>query len=117
MKEELGDLQRLKHVNICIVDLMEILNGVDADRFYRDTEKKYAVERILEIIGEAINHVSEATLSKSKVSFSWRNVVDLRNLVSHEYFRVDYTMVYNIATEGIKELKPAIEDLIQQLEQ
>jgi len=77
---------------------------------------KYAAERILQIIGEAINHVSAETLAKSKKSIPWRDIVDFRNLVSHEYFRVDYTMVYKIATKEIADLKPAIEDLIQQLE-
>ena len=116
MKEELGDLQRLKHVKKCIDDLMQILNGVDADTFYIDTEKKYAVERVLEIIGEAINHISPATLNKADRVISWRDIVDFRNLVSHEYFRVDYTMVYKIATEGVSELGTTIENLIQQLE-
>jgi uncharacterized protein with HEPN domain len=36
--------------------------------------------------------------------------------VSHEYFRVDYTMVYKIATEGVLDLRMTIENLIQQLE-
>jgi uncharacterized protein with HEPN domain len=116
MKEELGDLQRLKHVKKCIDDLMQIMDGVDADTFYRDTEKKYAVERVLEIIGEAINHVSPVTLGKANRVISWRDIIDFRNLVSHEYFRVDYTMVYKIATEGVLDLRITIENLIQQLE-
>ncbi len=43
-----GDLQRLQHINKCIADLEQILQGVDADSFYRNNEKKYAVERVLE---------------------------------------------------------------------
>ncbi len=116
MKEESGDLYRLKHVKKCIDDLMQIMNGVNADSFYRDTEKKYAVERVLEIIGEAINHVSPVTLGKANKEISWRDIVDFRNLVSHEYFRVDYTMVYKIATESVLELQTTIDYLIQQLE-
>jgi uncharacterized protein with HEPN domain len=116
MKEGLGDLLLLKHVKKCIDDLMYIMNGVDADTFYRVTEKKYAVERVLEIIGEAINHISPETLGKADKVISWRDIVDFRNLVSHEYFRVDYTMVYKIATEGVLDLRITIENLIEQLE-
>jgi len=116
MKKELGDLQRLKHIQQCISDLQEILAGVNEDAFYRDTEKKYAVERILEIIGEAVNNISHKTLAKAGASIPWRDIVSFRNLVSHEYFRIDYTMVYKIATDEISELKSGVDNLIKQLE-
>ena len=116
MKGKPGDLQRLLHISQCISDLEEILNGVDAESFYRNTEKKYAIERILEIIGEAVNKVSEQTLARSNKSIPWRDVVDFRNLITHEYFRVDYTMVYKIATEEIPNVKSAIQLLIKELQ-
>jgi uncharacterized protein with HEPN domain len=50
MKSEMSDLNRLYHVRDCITDLNAILKGVDEDAFYRSAEKRYAVERILEII-------------------------------------------------------------------
>ena len=113
MKEKPGDLQRLKHISQCISDLEEILHGVDADTFYSNSEKKYAVERVLEIIGEAVNKISKQTLAKSKHNIPWRDVVDFRNLITHEYFRVDYTMVYKLATEEIPKIKSAILFLIE----
>jgi len=113
MKEKPGELKRLQHISKCISDLEEILTGVDADSFYRNSEKKYAVERILEIIGEAVNRISEQTLAKSNQLIPWRDIVDFRNLVTHEYFRVDYTMVYKLATEEIPKVKSAIQFLIQ----
>jgi uncharacterized protein with HEPN domain len=116
MKEKLGDLQRLQHVNKCISDLEEILRGVDADSFYRNNEKRYAVERVMEIIGEAINKTSEQTLAKSNQPIPWRDVVDFRNLVTHEYFRVDYTMVYKLAPEEIPKVKIAIQFLIAEVQ-
>lgn len=116
MKDKLGDLQRLNHIHDCISDLEEILQGVDADLFYRSNEKKYATERILEIIGEAVNKISAQTLALAEQPIPWRDIVDFRNLVSHEYFRVDYTVVYKIATEEIPLLKKAIEFLITKLE-
>jgi uncharacterized protein with HEPN domain len=115
MKDKLGDLQRVKHIHDCISDLEEILQGVDADLFYRSNEKKYATERILEIIGEAVNKISPQTLALSEQPIPWRDIVDFRNLVSHEYFRVDYTMVYTIATQEIPVLKKAIALLIVKL--
>ena len=116
MKEKVGDLLRLQHISKCISDLEEILKGVDADSFYRNSEKKYAVERVMEIIGEAINNTSKETLAKSNQPIPWRDVVDFRNLVTHEYFRVDYTMVYKLATEEIPKVKTAIQFLIAEIQ-
>ena len=116
MKENLGDLSRLQHILKCILDLEEFLKGVDEDSFYRNSEKKYAVERVLEIIGEAVNRTSPEVLAKSKQPIPWRDIVDFRNLVTHEYFRVDYTMVYKLATEEIPKVKSAIEFLIVELQ-
>jgi uncharacterized protein with HEPN domain len=115
MKDKSGDLQRLNHIIRCITDLEEILQGVDADSFYRNSEKKYAVERVLEIIGEAVNRISTETLEKSNLPIPWRDIVDFRNLITHEYFRVDYTMVYKIATEEIPKVKTAILYLIDEI--
>ncbi len=103
-----GDLARLQHVHKCISDLEQIMKEVDADAFYANSEKKYAVERVLEIIGEAVHKISPETLAKSHHGIPWRDVVDFRNLVTHEYFPVDYTMVYKIATEEVPKVKSAI---------
>src|ERR1044071_5480923 len=106
MKEKSGDLARLQHINNCISDLEQIFKEVDEDSFYRNVEKKYAAERLLEIIGEAVNKISSETLTKSPPTIPWRDIVNFRNIVSHEYFRVDYTMIYKLATEEIPKLKP-----------
>ena len=116
MKSDLSDLNRLNHVNDCIKDLNAILKNVDEDVFYRNVEKRYATERILEIVGEAINHISKSTLERTSVKIDWDKIIGFRNIVAHEYFRIDYTIVFKIATENIHSLSEAILDLISQLE-
>ncbi len=117
MREKQGDLARLQHILKCISDLEQMLQDVDEDLFYRNTEKKYATERVLEIIGEAVNRIAPETLAMSNHQIPWRDIVDFRNLVTHEYFRVDYTMVYKIATEEIPKLKSAVAFLAGELQE
>ena len=69
----------------------------------------------MEIIGEAVNNISESTLAKSNVPIPWRDIVDFRNIVAHEYFRVDYTMIYRLATEEVPKVKSAVHFLISEL--
>lgn len=113
MKERTGDSARLQHILNCVSDLEHIMNEVSEDSFYRNNEKKYAVERVLEIIGEAVNKISPATLAKSKHGIPWRDIVDFRNVVTHEYFRVDYTLIYKLATEEIPKVRTAVQFLIE----
>lgn len=68
MKGKAADLQRLQHIHTCIADLEEMLRDIDSDSFYRNNEKKYAVERVLEITGEAVNNISEETRSLSDIT-------------------------------------------------
>jgi uncharacterized protein with HEPN domain len=116
MREKPSDLARLQHILRCVSDLEEILHNVDEDAFYRNTEKKYATERVLEIICEAVNRIAPETLAMSNHKIPWRDIVDFRNLVTHEYFRVDYTLVYKIATEEIPKLKWAVASLEEELQ-
>lgn len=112
MKGEASDLLRLKHIIKCAEEIEVILSGITEDQFYNNIEKKYAVERLLEIIGEAVNRITPSTLALSKRDIPWRDIVDFRNLVSHEYFRVDYTIVFQIATSEIGAVKDAAEELV-----
>jgi uncharacterized protein with HEPN domain len=116
MKSEMSDLNRLNHIRDCIKDLNVILKDVDEDDFYENIEKRYAVERILEIIGEATNHISKTTFQKTPLKMDWDKIIGFRNIVVHEYFRVDYTIVYKIAKESVPALNEAVLDLISQLE-
>ncbi len=108
MKGKSSDILRLEHIVSCIEDLSQIMDGVGEDLFYSSPEKRYAVERILEIIGEAVNRISEDTLSLSHHGIPWRDIVDFRNVVTHEYFRIDYTLVYAIVRDEIPQLRIAV---------
>ena len=113
MKGETGDLLRLRHILKCTEEIEAILAGVTESDFYNSLEKKYAVERLLEIIGEAVNRIEPSTLALSKRNIPWNDIVDFRNFVSHEYFRIDYTIVYQIATTEIYPVKQAVQEIVE----
>jgi uncharacterized protein with HEPN domain/predicted nucleotidyltransferase len=80
-----------------------------ADRFFRS-----AVERQLEILGEAANRLTLAFRS-AHLEVDWRGVVGLRNAIIHQYDELDYEKVWEIVTlrvpvllEQIRPLLPAV---------
>ncbi len=62
-----------------------------------------AVERQLEIIGEAASRLSEDFFETSS-DLPIRQAKALRNVISHEYFSVDHDRIWNVVTNRVPEL-------------
>jgi uncharacterized protein with HEPN domain len=92
------------------------LKNVDLESFDKNTEKIAAVERMLEIIGEAANHISDEIKYDYKYSTPWKKIIGTRNIIIHEYFRVDNKVIYQTAKEDIIPLKSEIESILKELE-
>lgn len=78
---------------------------VDAGRdvFDADWTRQRAAERLLEIIGEASNALSEGFKAKH-LDVSWRHIINLRHLIAHHYHRFDMDQLWTIATDDIPKL-------------
>ncbi len=116
MKPKLSDSVRIEHILEAIADLELFLKDVDFELFESNKEKQAAVERKLEIIGEAVNKLSEKILYHPQIATPWRKIVNTRNVISHEYFKVDTEVIYKIATEEIIPLKNDIKFVLGNLE-
>jgi uncharacterized protein with HEPN domain len=108
-----SDRERLHHILEAIDRIAEALKGYNLDRFRSDWEKRLVIERLLEIIGEAVNHLSPE-LQTDHPHVPWPKIVGMRNMVSHEYFRVDPTIIWETATASIPALRSDIAQIIAQ---
>jgi uncharacterized protein with HEPN domain len=70
-----------------------------------------AVERELEIIGEASNRILKID-DKFPIDDA-RKIVDLRNWVIHGYDKVDDVIIWGILTNHLPKLKEQVEKLLQ----
>ena len=68
-----------------------------------------AVERELEIIGEALNRI--AKIEKLEIQF-YRQIIGLRNRIVHSYDNIDDELIWTIATRHLPILKIEIENLL-----
>lgn len=62
--------------------------------YQRDETLRLAAEAITHRIGEAVNRLSDAYLADQPL-VPWRQIRAMRNLVAHDYGRVDHQMVWN----------------------
>jgi uncharacterized protein with HEPN domain len=72
---------------------------------------QYAVERALEIVGEAANRIS-ATLQEAHPEIPWRKMVGLRNVLIHEYGEIDHALVWAVVQEHLPILMAQVEPLV-----
>lgn len=98
-----------------IVDAISAIEDFTAkltqEEFYNDRKTKDAVVRNFEIIGEASRQIS-SEFKSDHPHIKWRETADLRNKIIHEYFGVDYVLLWEIITLDLSSLKQKIQFLI-----
>jgi len=85
--------------------------GIDLDQLLADTRTRYAIERALEIIGEAARRVSPQT-RESHPEIPWPGIIGFRNVLAHEYGAIDYRRLYAVVAEGLPALIVALETML-----
>ncbi|HET7415058.1 MAG TPA: HepT-like ribonuclease domain-containing protein [Arthrobacter sp.] len=73
-----------------------------------------AVERQLEILGEALNHLRKKDLETAARVPDLDRIVGMRNVIAHEYGDVDYEIVWAAVTKRIPELLAVLDALLQE---
>src|SRR3989344_1167295 len=74
------------------------------------TADHYAAVRSLEIIGEAASKVS-VDYRNEYPELPWRDMIDMRNKVIHEYLNVEYGVVWDTAVSDLPLLKEQLESI------
>ncbi|MHB1177541.1 MAG: HepT-like ribonuclease domain-containing protein [Daejeonella sp.] len=95
-----------------ILSIDEHLDGRRVFTEYQANKtKRRAVERELEIIGEAVNRLLKLDPEIS-ISYS-RLIVDLRNKVIHAYDNVNDVVIWNVIMKYVPVLKTEVETLLE----
>jgi len=76
--------------------------------FHANKQKQDAVIRRIEIIGEAVAHLTEAT-RQAIPELAFRRMRGMRNIVAHDYANVDLHIVWEVATVYMPEICAVLE--------
>ncbi|MBI2631262.1 DUF86 domain-containing protein [Candidatus Nomurabacteria bacterium] len=102
-----NDKAYILHILDEIENINKFLLSVSFEDFIVDTKTTKAVERSLEIIGEAAKSLSEE-FKKNNEQIPWRDVAGLRDKIIHHYFDVDYQTIWDIVKNNLPELKEVL---------
>ena len=84
-------------------EIMNIIQDESHYSFIENRIKRLAIERLIEIIGEAANHVSKDVVEQNN-DIPWSKIIGLRNKIVHDYGEILTDRIWLIASRSIPEL-------------
>ncbi len=97
------------------VRITTFTEGLTAASYVADELRKSAIERQLEIGGEALNRLRKADPEVAQRIPDISRIVGLRNILAHGYAVVDDTVVWSAVSERMPTLLTVVENLLDEI--
>ena len=114
MRSSISDRERLLHILDAINHIQEFTDGLSYEEYMEDLKLRLALVKLLEIVGEASGSLTEDTINRFP-NVEWPIIKSFRNILVHEYFGIDYKIIWNAIIHRIPELKDKIENILNEL--
>jgi len=95
-----------------IQDIESFVEGMTSESFSKDKKTINAVVRSLEVIGEATKNIPNSVKEKYP-DIPWKKMAGMRDKLIHEYFGIDFEMLWKTIKEDIPPLQAAVNKLIK----
>jgi uncharacterized protein with HEPN domain len=117
MRPEERVLKALDDVQDCASFVVAASEGKDLAHYRRDRLFRQAVERNLEIIGEAIGRISRHDAETASRISEHRRIIAFRNRLIHGYDLLDDVLVWDTVKTDVPVLLSEVEGLLRELEE
>ena len=91
--------------------IMDYTKDISFEQFILDPKTIDAVVRNFEIIGEAANRLPEE-FKDSYRDIDWHRIRGFRNRIVHDYFGIDYSIVWQVKENYLPQLIANLEKLV-----
>lgn len=105
------DRIRLRHMLDAAIEIQQYVQSSTREDLDRDRKLLHSLVRLLEIIGEAANQVSDE-LQGQAPAIPWVVMVHMRNRLVHAYFAINLNIVWSTSTEDIPPLIAQLKRLL-----
>lgn len=106
-----NDTERLRDIQEALNNIEKYATQGKAEFFANELIQSWMLLQ-LQIIGEAMRSMDATTLTQHP-EINWRAIIDFRNLLVHEYFRVDLQIIWKIIEQELPTLKDQIDSILR----
>lgn len=110
-REDRTYIMYLEDINLAMARIAEYIYGYSFIQFKQDYKTVDAVIRNFEVIGEASKNLPKEFKEKYS-EVPWSEMYLMRNKFSHEYFGIDYEIIWDVAFNYLPENKKQIEEIL-----
>ena len=111
MRGKIGDRQRLLHILDAIDEIQSYTENINIKSFLENSMMRFACVKQIEIIGEVANFITTET----KALFTdteWRQIIGMRHVLVHEYFGIDFNLIWQVIIGDLPNLKEKISTVL-----
>jgi uncharacterized protein with HEPN domain len=104
----------LNDMSESISNILNFTKGMSYEQYCNDLKTRHAVEHNFMIIGEAAGRIPVEFKEINK-SVNWREVKDFRNIIVHDYFGIDNSIVWDIINLNLLELDASLQFILSRM--
>ena len=93
-------------------EAIEILGDTSREELADNRVIQLALTRLMEIVGEAANRVSQET-QQEHPKILWAQIIGMRNRLVHGYDVVDYDLLWDTVTKDLPPLITALKGIVR----
>jgi uncharacterized protein with HEPN domain len=104
----------MREVNLVLRDILEAINvamnicfSLSYEQFNERLVENLAVQRIIQIVSEAVRHLPAEELGKYP-EIPWPRVKAMGNILRHEYHRLDDKVIWEVVRNELPALRASI---------
>jgi uncharacterized protein with HEPN domain len=105
-------LDFLEHILHECSYIIRVKEGKTREQVFNDETLSKAIVRSLEIIGEATKKLPPDFKSQHP-GISWVAMAGMRDVLIHQYFGIDYDVVWNTINRNIPALRDELEEIVE----
>lgn len=104
------DSANLTYIEVAAQECLEFVGNLSFDQFINDRRTRAATVWQICVLGEAANRLSGGIQGQAP-EVDWRRMVNMRNILIHQFQEIDYAIVWRSVQEDLRPLIAAVRRL------